>query len=150
MMVGQPLRQAVRGHRVDVVAEEPGVVDPGLPGQRLDPGPRAQRRSGLVECDVPVGADPEDLQVDAPGRADRILVFGAGGRQVGGQAVGPLDRACREVDLGHEHVVDDGPVPLRMIGGQSDVLVEGEAAGPAERDQPRIATRREFVVDRQR
>ena len=50
---------------------------------------------------------------------------------------GPCDRAGSEVDPGHEHRVDDVPVPLRMIGGQADVLVEGETAGLPERDQPR-------------
>ncbi len=150
MMVASPwVRQCV-GTAFDVAAEEAGVVDPGLPGQRLDPGSGGQRGPRLVERDVPVGADPEDLQVDAARFADRVLVRRAGGRDVGGQAVGALDGAGSEVDPGHEHLVDDGPIPLGVVGGQADVLVEGESAGLPERDQPGVAARRQFVVDRQR
>ena len=128
----QPLSQAVGGHRFEVAAEEAGVVDPRLPGQRLDTGSRGQRGPRLVERDVPVGADPEDLQIDAARCADRVLVRRTCCRDVGGQAIGALDCAGSEVDPGHEHVVDHVPVPLRMIGGQADVLVEGETRGPAE------------------
>ena len=39
--------------------------------------------AGLVEADVAVGADAEDLQVDAAGRGDRRFVAAALGRQVG-------------------------------------------------------------------
>ena len=38
----------------------------------------------------------------------------------------------------------------RVVGGQTDVLVEGEAASLTERDQAGVAAAREFVVDRQR
>jgi hypothetical protein len=37
-----------------------------------------------------------------------------------------------------------------VLGGQPDVLVEGEAAGPSEGDQPGIAAGSQLVVDRQR
>ncbi len=89
----------------------------------------ASEDPGSLNRDVPVGADPEDLQIDAARFADRVLVRRACCRDVGGQAVGALDRAGSEVDPGHEHLVDHLPIPLRMIGGQTDVLVEGEAAG---------------------
>ena len=46
--------------------------------------------------------------------------------------VGALHGARREVDPGHEDGVDDGPVPLGVVGGQTDVLVEGEPAGLGE------------------
>src|SRR5262249_48220356 len=103
----QPLSQAVCGHGIQVVAEEPGVVPPGLPGQRLDPRPRSQRRTWLVERDVTVGAYAEDLKIDAACAADRVLVGRARGRDVDGQAVGPIYRAGSEVDPGDEHLVDD-------------------------------------------
>ena len=38
---------------------------------------RDQRPRRLVEADVAVGAEPEDLQVDAAGARDRALVAGA-------------------------------------------------------------------------
>ena len=62
-----------------------------------------QRGTGLVERDVPVGADPEDLQIDAARVADRGLVRRACGGDVGGQAIGALDGAGSEVDPGDEH-----------------------------------------------
>ena len=65
----ETLGEAVGRHLVGGV-EEPGVVGPGLRGQGLDPGPRGERGRRLVEADVPVGADPEDLQVDRTGLGD--------------------------------------------------------------------------------
>ena len=38
---------------------------------------RDERRARLVEADVPVDPEPEDLQIDAPGAADRALVLPA-------------------------------------------------------------------------
>src|SRR2546422_8612516 len=35
---------------------------------------RVARRAGLVEPDVPALPDPEELEVDAPRRCDRLLV----------------------------------------------------------------------------
>ena len=39
--------------------------------KRLEPGAGAERGSGLVEADVAVGADAEQLEVDASGSASR-------------------------------------------------------------------------------
>ena len=47
---------------------------------------RAQAVGRLVEADVAVGADAEDLQIDAAGRRDRIFVAAALGLQIGGRA----------------------------------------------------------------
>ena len=57
-------RDGVDRHLLGLV-EEAGVVLDGLPGQGLDAGPRAERTGRLVEGDVAVGADAQDLQVDA-------------------------------------------------------------------------------------
>ena len=47
---GEPLGEAVRGYRAQVAAEEPGVVDPGLPGQRLDPARDANDEPGSLDA----------------------------------------------------------------------------------------------------
>ncbi len=51
-------------HLVDRV-EEARVVLAGLLGEGLHPRERGERGAGLVEADVAVGADAEELQVDA-------------------------------------------------------------------------------------
>ena len=73
----EPLRDAVPRHVVDRV-EEARVVFARLLGERLHAGQRGERRTRLVEADVAVGADPEDLQVDAARLGDRALVVLAG------------------------------------------------------------------------
>ncbi len=60
------LGEDVMGHGIDRV-EESGVVEAGLPGQRLQPRSRRQRRARLVEPDVTIAADAEQLQVDPAG-----------------------------------------------------------------------------------
>ena len=62
---------------------------------------RAQAVGGLVEADVAVGADAEDLQVDAAGRLDRLFVAAALGLQIGRGAV-------QEADIGRidRHVIE--------------------------------------------
>ena len=117
-------------HLVDVVAEEPRVVDAGLLGERLDPGPRGERGAGLVEADVSVGADAQDLEVHAAGRGQRQVVRLARGLHVLGGAVRAHEGVGAEAER-LDHLADDGgAVGLRVPGGQPDVLVELADAGP--------------------
>ena len=51
----------------------------------------------FVEADVTVGADAENLQVDAAGSGDRRFVSTAFGRSVGGQAVEEVDASGLQV-----------------------------------------------------
>jgi hypothetical protein len=122
----------VQRNPVDVVVEEAGVVTPRLGGQRLDAGPRGEGRAGLVEGDVTVRADAEDLQVDAAGIGDGLLVGTAGGLEVRRESVEALDAGRVDVDLGDEVPLDDVPVPLGMVLRESDVLVEQEGSGASE------------------
>ena len=98
---------------------------------------------------MPVGADSEDLQVDPAGIPDGLVIGRTGGRDIGGQAVGSLDRPGCEIHPGDEHGVDDVAVALRMVGRQTHVLVESEAAGLLEGDPPLLISGGQFVVDRQ-
>src|SRR5690606_16408935 len=55
-----------------------------------------------------------------------------------------------EVHAPDELTLDDGAVPLGVVGGQADVLVEQEAAGAGEGDPARLVAADELVVDGQR
>ena len=113
--------------------EEAGVVLARLPRQGLDPGARRQRRTGLVEPEVAIGADAEQLDVDAAGIVDRRLVAGGLRGDVLRLAVGAVDPV--QSDLVGELAADDRVIGLRVSTGESDVLVEQErpALGQAER-----------------
>ena len=104
--------------------EEPGVVLPGLLGQRLDPGTGGERGAGLVEADVPVGADAEQLEVDAAGFGQRTVVGQAGGRDVLSGAVGAHERGVGQAERLDDLAEDHRAVRLGVAGRQPDVLVE--------------------------
>src|SRR5699024_2218644 len=73
----EPLRQTVSRHLIDRV-EEARVVFARLPRERLDPSARGEGGSRLVESDVAIGADAQQLHVDAARVADRGVVTLAG------------------------------------------------------------------------
>ena len=77
-----------------------------------------ERRSGLVESDVAVGADAEQLHVDATEFVDQAVVGGARVDEIRRPATsGPNRRLVGEVDLVDELTSDEGPVRLRVVGG---------------------------------
>ena len=125
----QALGQTVSRYRLEIAVKEASIVDSRLPRECLDSGSGGKRRPGFIEPDVPVGANPEYLQIDATCLAYRVLVLRTRGRDIGSQAVGALDRSGCKIDPGDEHVIDDRPIPLWMIGGQTNVLVECETTG---------------------
>ena len=84
------------------------------------------RASGFVEGDMPVGADAQNLEVNAAGVRNGAFVHLARGRQVRGQSVGPRHVSRIDIDLVNELVPDDAEVPLRMVLRQADILVEHE------------------------
>ena len=126
-MVAEALGQAVSGHRVEVAVKEAGIVDAGLPGERLDSG-SGGGEDGFIEPRCAIGADPENLQIDATCLAYRVLVLRTRGRDIGSQAVGTLDRSRSKIDL-ETNTLSMTSIPLWMIGGQTNVLVECETTG---------------------
>ena len=68
------LSDAMRRHLVDVVVEEARIIDSGLFHQCLDSGSGGERRAWLVESDMAVGADAENLHVDAADSCNRRVV----------------------------------------------------------------------------
>ena len=64
----------MRRHLVDVIVEEARIIDSGLFHQRLDSGSGGERRAWLVESDMAVGADAENLHVDAAGSRNCLVV----------------------------------------------------------------------------
>ena len=87
---------------------------------------RAQAVSRFVEPDVTVRANPEDLQIDAAGRGDRIVVAAALLEQIGRRPVQKPD-ACR-ID---RHMLEQlglhvGAIAVRIRGRQARELVEVE------------------------
>ena len=122
-------RQRHMRHLADIALEEPRVRQNRVVCEGLDPRARRERGAGLVERDVAVRADAEDLHVHAAGVRDGRLVRRARRRDVLGEAVGAVHVRRVDVDAGRELLLDDVAVALRVVGGQADVLVEGEAAG---------------------
>jgi hypothetical protein len=79
-------------------AEDGAVILERLFGEDLDPGARAEGAGGLVETDVAVAAEAEELDVDAAGVEDALLVAAALGVQVG-RAVGHVRAPLVDVDV---------------------------------------------------
>ena len=125
--------------------EEARVVRAGAVGQALHAGPGAQRRSGFVEPEMAVRADPEDLHVDSAELRDVLLVGGGSRRQVsssGPGAVGhgePID--ARPTTSAHL-ALEDRAVGLRVARREADVLVEGDAVSSRYRDRATCWRRR--------
>src|SRR5438477_296866 len=112
-----------------------GELEEGLAGLKRQPadGPacyrieRSEARAamaggaGLVEADVPSPTDAKDLEIDAAGTADGVLV---GGTVLLG--IFPADRAVRDVDVfrGDVDLVEKGlvhpaVVTVGIVGGEA-------------------------------
>ena len=139
---GESLRHHVVGDVVDGI-EETGVVLDGAGVERLHAGPRRQGAAGLVEPDVAVGADAEQLDVDAAGRGDRPVVVAG---MPGIEAVGGLHEGVFDVDVRGQFAADGGVVALRVVGAQADVFVEEERAALREGQSLFTVASHQFAV----
>ena len=76
-------RQRLARHLRRIAAEQRGVVAPGAVRQRHAVRARDELVARLVEADVAVGADAEQLEIDAARRLDRRFVALAFGVEIG-------------------------------------------------------------------
>ena len=143
------LGEAVGRDLVEVAVEEAGVVPPGLLGEHLDARAGGEGGAGLVERDVPVRAHAEQLHVHAAGLAQRLLVGGAGARDVRRPAVRTVHGLRGDVRARDELPLDHGAVGLGVSRGQADVLVQQERAAGAQGQLPVPDPAGELVVDGQ-
>ena len=85
-----------------------------------------QRRRRLVEADVPVGADPEHLQIDAPGIGDFTFVAHALGLRIRGRAVEKMPVLRLDVHVAEQVLLHEASIAARVIRRYAEELVEVE------------------------
>ena len=96
------------------------------PVNDLDPRAAAQRRTRLVKGDVPVAADPQDLQIDAARVLDHLFVALATGLEVRRPAVGHMRLGGDKVQVLEQILLHEVAVALRMVLRQADVFIQVE------------------------
>ena len=124
---GDAHRDRLAGH-VLLAEEVGGGVLPRHQVERDQPGPALGAGARLVEADVARAPDAEELEVDAAGGADRLLVapdrgLGLVARQVAARDVhvGP-----RDVELGEEILPHEAMVGVDALRVHRVVLVQVE------------------------
>ena len=117
-----------------LAAEEAGVVLAGAGGECFDAGAGGEGGGGFVETDMAVGADAEELEVDASCGADSFFVASAEFFGIGRHAIGDVDVRAIDVHMPEEVLVHERVVGLRVVGANADVFieVEGGDVGPVE------------------
>src|SRR3954470_13036040 len=133
-------------HAGRIAAEQPRIAPSRRRGQRDAMRPRLQRAPRLVEADVAVGADAEDLQVDAAGRRDRRLVALAFGLGVGSRAVEEADPLGRQVDAREQVLLHEDAIAAWMSRGNAGELVEVERGRAREVGLPVRVQAGELVI----
>lgn len=132
--------QGPPGDLVDVVVEEPGVCEDGVVGQGFDASAAAQGRPGLVECDVAVGADSAQEQLDATVASDARLKRRTLGAEVWGVPVEDVDVLGRDVDMREEFLVHEAVVRFGMVTGKTDILILSLSVWIRERESMGVST----------
>src|SRR3989338_9063712 len=131
---------------IRVVAKEPGIRDPCVVGQRLDPGAGRKGRSRLVERDVSVGTDTAKKQVDTPYFLDLLFVVLALLLQVFCVTVQDVDVLVWNVDMAEKMMPHEIVIALRMVLRQSHILVHVERDDVFERDFPLLVKTDQVLV----
>ena len=78
----------------------------------------------LIEADMTIGADAQQLQVDAAQLVDDTVVTGTLGGSVQIGAVRQVGLCRVDVDLAEQVLIHEIPVALGMLFGQAAVLVQ--------------------------
>jgi hypothetical protein len=141
-------RDRLAGH-VPLAEEVGGGVGPGDAVQRDQSGAALGRAARLVEAHMAGPADAQDLQVDATGLADRLLVPRAGLHDPGPRqrAVGDVDLGGGDVQMVEEVLPHEAVVALQGIGLDRPVLVEVEGRHRRERHALLAVQPHEFGID---
>ena len=144
-------RDRLPGH-VPLPEEVARRVGPGHAVERDQAGAAVEGAARLVEADVARPTDAEDLQVDAAGRTDPLLIPAAGGQDVapGEGAVGYVDRVGRDVDVVEEVLPHEAVIALEGVGSDRPIFVEIEGDDGLEGDPILLVEPDEFVVDAHR
>jgi hypothetical protein len=102
------------------------------------------------ETDVAVGADAQDLEVDAAAFLDAMLVPFTEGAIVGGRAGRDVDVLGRDVDVAEKMFVHEMVIRLGMGDGQADVFVEVEGGDVGEIQLAFFVEADQFLIEPQR
>lgn len=134
------------GNLGEITIKESRVGLDGLVVQALDSGLGGERRPRLVECEVAVGADTAEEQLDAAVALDLLLVALALGDEVRRVGIGDVYVLGGDVDEVEEVLVHECPVALGVILGEADVLVHVEGYDVLEGDHALAVVLDEFLV----
>ena len=123
------------GHLFDAsVEEQAGVVVDGLLGEHLGVRAAGEGAPGLIEGDVAIGADAEELDVDAAGGLNGVFVGLAGLGDILGEPVGHVGLGLVDVDMVEELGLHEVVVALVVLRGEAEILIEVEALAVLEGD----------------
>src|SRR5262249_10411599 len=111
-------------------------------------GPAVPRGAGFVKADVAGAADAQDLQVDAAGPPDQLLVADAVVLDVAGRhgPVGDVDVLRRDVDVVEEGLAHPAVVAVRVVRLHRVVFVEVESEDAREVEPGLLVQADQFAV----
>lgn len=108
---------------VQVVIEEAAVGEDGAICKGLDTSTGRQAGAGFVEGDVAVLTHASEEEVDASSSLDLRFVLDALSLKAGSVAIEDVHVAGVDVHVGKEVLPHEGVVALRVVPGDSDVLI---------------------------
>jgi len=118
---------------VQVVAKEPRVSQYRVVGEGFYTCSRLEAGTGLVECNVPVGSDASEEELDASGLLYLFFVLLAFGLQIGRIAVEDVDVAWIHIDVGEEMLVHEAVIAFRVVPRDANIFVHIESDHIAKR-----------------
>ena len=141
-----PHRDCLSRHLIFVFEETGVCADGGLVQidhvRALD-----EYAGGLVEADVTVNADAEQLQVDAAQALDACIILGTLCIHILGTAVGDEGVFGTDVDVVEEVGLHEVTVALRIVFGQSRVLIKVDGGYLGEIEITLVVPIGELTVD---
>ena len=111
---------------------------------------RGKGSTGLIEADVSVCADSKDLEVNAAGIANRLVIVCCGLVIVAGPDVGAVRGALGEINAINEETVNEVRIALGVVFGQANVFVKIKRLSVRERNFAGLVTLGQLIVQGQR